>query len=287
MPLRIQKSNSRFPFAGLPIERRCEPQAGIESGKSPLEYRSARSLQKSGSQRINGGPNYYSSPEAATHEFTDSHRHLTIFATRYTRGLTVCLSSGFHSIKINCPAMASTCYLRTVNMLTESAKSLPNRYAQRRRSARPRLTQHFVNESKDRSIFRKNIGRCLLNRDNDPFLASWELDLTSRKARDAHAGTIDFAKQKAIERRVSEYIQNHFTFVVFEIPGKDMRIELESKLISTISLCPKCGPSKNWLGNHSPKSKIQESGLWQVNELHKTPLSESDIAKFQTLVINS
>ena len=33
----------------------------------------------------------------------------------------------------------------------------------------PRLKQHFVYANKDRSIFRKNIGRSILNKDNDPF----------------------------------------------------------------------------------------------------------------------
>ena len=46
---------------------------------------------------------------------------------------------------------------------------------------RSRLKQHFIKEDKDRSIFRKNIGRSLLNRDKDPFLEQWEIDLTSRK----------------------------------------------------------------------------------------------------------
>lgn len=40
---------------------------------------------------------------------------------------------------------------------------------------RSRLQQHFVKENKDRSVFRKNIGRCLLNRDSDPFLPEWEI----------------------------------------------------------------------------------------------------------------
>lgn len=50
---------------------------------------------------------------------------------------------------------------------------------------RSRLRQHFLVENKDRSIFRKNIGRALLNRDHDPFLPIWELDRTSRLAREA------------------------------------------------------------------------------------------------------
>ena len=42
-----------------------------------------------------------------------------------------------------------------------------------------RLEQHFFRENKDRSIFRKNIGRALLSRDHDPFLEQWELDRKS------------------------------------------------------------------------------------------------------------
>jgi len=35
---------------------------------------------------------------------------------------------------------------------------------------RSRLMQHFINENKDRSIFRKNIGRALLSKARDIFL---------------------------------------------------------------------------------------------------------------------
>lgn len=51
---------------------------------------------------------------------------------------------------------------------------------------------------------------------------------------------------------------------------------LESRVISTVSLCNDCTPSATWLGNFSPKEKIRESGLWIVNELYKEPLSGKD-----------
>jgi len=146
---------------------------------------------------------------------------------------------------------------------------------------RSRLKQHFLNEVKDRSIFRKNIGRCLLKQANDPFLKFWELDLTSHAARVAHAAKIDFNKQAQIERQVSEYIQSHLRFVVIEIQEKDQRLALESKLISTVSLCSDCGPSAEWLGRHSPKNKIVLNGLWQVNELRKTPLTARELEKLR------
>ena len=53
-------------------------------------------------------------------------------------------------------------------------------------------------------------------------------------------------------------------------------LRLESRMISTVSLCEECSPSGGGLESFSPKEKIRESGLWQVNELYKEPLSASD-----------
>lgn len=112
---------------------------------------------------------------------------------------------------------------------------------------RSRLHQHFLIENKDRSIFRKNIGRALLHRDHDPFLPFWELDLTTRIMKDKH-GDIDLSRQRAVERTVSQYIRDNFTFVVVPVDQKEERLTYESKIISTVSLCDACSPSLQWLG---------------------------------------
>jgi hypothetical protein len=144
-----------------------------------------------------------------------------------------------------------------------------------------RLRQHFINENKDRSIFRKNIGRAILNKRNDPYLKIWELDLTTKQAKEKFSPMIDPERQKEIEKEVSSYIQDNFTFVVFPVENKEKRLEIESKIISTISLCKECKPSQNWLGNFSPKDKIKESGLWLVNELYKKPFEDNELEEFQ------
>ena len=72
----------------------------------------------------------------------------------------------------------------------------------------PRLDDHFERENKDRSIFRKHVGRCFLKRDNDPFLEDWERDLTSREARERYGGRIDFRKQRQIEEKITEYVKS-------------------------------------------------------------------------------
>ena len=148
---------------------------------------------------------------------------------------------------------------------------------------RSRLQQHFWKENKDRSIFRKNIGRSLLNRDHDPFLTAWELDLTTREAKNRYEGQIDVARQRQVEQRVTEYLQGNLSFVVFEVNDKEDRLLLESKIISTVSLCRECQPSPQWLGLASPKDKIRESGLWLVNELYKEPLAIHEVTILETL----
>jgi len=149
---------------------------------------------------------------------------------------------------------------------------------------RSRLNQHFVMENKDRSIFRKNIGRALLQKANDPFLKWWDVDLTTSEAKRRYARKIDFAKLRGIEAAVTRYIQKHISFMVFQVDDKETRLDLESKMISTVSLCKVCGPSGRWLGLHSPKAKIRDSGLWLVNQLQREPLGEEDFRKLERFV---
>lgn len=148
---------------------------------------------------------------------------------------------------------------------------------------RSRLRQHFVNENKDRSIFRKNIGRALLNKTGDPFLAQWNIDLTTGAAKLKFSGQIDMERQKHVEERVSTYIRTNFSFVVVGVGAKEERLRLESEIISAVSLCNECGPSQAWLGLCSPLAKIRESGLWLVNELYKKPIGEEGFGRLSEL----
>lgn len=146
-----------------------------------------------------------------------------------------------------------------------------------------RLTEHFMVENKDRSIFRKNIGRALLAKDDNSFLDDWELDLTTKEARDLHSDRIDLQCQEQVERQVSNYIQDSFSFAVLPIADKEERLKLESKIISTVSLCDECERSSNWLGQYSPKEKIRRSGLWLIQGLYKEPLSGEDMKHLQEI----
>lgn len=155
-----------------------------------------------------------------------------------------------------------------------------------KRQLKSRLKQHFVMENKDRSIFRKNIGRAILNKTGDPFLEQWEWDLTTRQSKEKYDHLVNKNKKEKLEKEVSKYIQSNLSFIVFGVEDKNERLTLESRIISTVSLCNECKPSNKWLGLKSPKKKIRESGLWLVNELYKQEINEAELKRLYELCKN-
>jgi hypothetical protein len=147
-----------------------------------------------------------------------------------------------------------------------------------------RLKQHFLTKNKDRSIFRKNVGRAILNKNKDPFSVDWEKDLTTKQAREKWEDKIDNKKQEEIENQVSKYMQKNFSFVVFPVETEQERLELEKKIIGTISNCEECQQSESWLGNHSPLDKIKESGLWLIQHLYQEELEEKDLNHLRQII---
>lgn len=145
-----------------------------------------------------------------------------------------------------------------------------------------RLIEHFVTENKNRSIFRKNIGRAMLNKDNNSYLNFWELDTTSKANKEKNLKYINVDLEAEIEGEISSYIKTNFSFCVFNVETKEQRLFWESKLISTLAYQSK--PSKNWLGNFSTKEKIKQSGLWQVQGLNKPKLTSDEFDNLKLLV---
>jgi len=132
---------------------------------------------------------------------------------------------------------------------------------------------------KDRSIFRKNIGRALLNKKRDEYLDIWEIDFTPRGNRERYGHLRDIQKEKAIESDVTRILRENFSFRFTILDSQIERMGgtgLESSLIGTVACCVFCRPSNNWLGNYSPNQKIKGSGLWLVQHLMDNEISEKD-----------
>lgn len=143
-----------------------------------------------------------------------------------------------------------------------------------------RIKEHLCTPKKDRSIFRKHIGRCILTKRNDKFLEHWDRDLTTKAVREKWAEKIEANKQRQeeVEEEVSAYIKENLTFAVIPLSEKGDRLYYESRLLSTIAKCNECESSKGWLGRHHPKREIiRKTGLWNVQGLKKCPLSPEQV----------
>jgi hypothetical protein len=159
----------------------------------------------------------------------------------------------------------------------------------------PRLREHFVTENRNRSIFRKNIGRAFISKNyggiNNDFYNYWNLDLTLFKnrqnAKKVFAANITELENKSIEmeKKVSEYIRNNISFCVFEIEDRKDRLNLEKKIIATVNSCESCRPSEKWLGKYSPKNQIRDSGLWLVQGLNAKQFTKSEFEKSFSIAV--
>ena len=145
-----------------------------------------------------------------------------------------------------------------------------------------RLKEHFYNENKNRSIFRKNIGRAFLQ--NDKYLGIWNMDFIPKNNREQYSTKIKSKKQADIEHQVSNYIRENISFTIIPIENKKQRLYFETKMIGEISLCKVCFPSKKWLGLSSPEDKIHLSGLWQKQHLNKIPLDKDDFKELKAII---
>lgn len=157
---------------------------------------------------------------------------------------------------------------------------------------RSRISEHFLlSESKmkfthlnpkpsDRSIFRKNIGRALLNQQGDlDYLRVWEIDYTSSINRANHSHLRNIEKEKTIESQIIELIRKRFYFRFISIEGQEKRMGktgIESRLIGTVTSCKLCKPSDYWLGKFSTKPQIKNGKLWLSQHLDSIGLRDSD-----------
>jgi hypothetical protein len=149
-----------------------------------------------------------------------------------------------------------------------------------------RLKDHFIAKNANGSIFRKNIGRALLHEDNDSYESIWELDTSKIPVRQANIDKINLEYEDYIESRISDYLKTNISYVCFQVNSELERLRLEEGLLSTLSQAGNFVSSNSWLGLKSPKTEIVNSGLWNVQGLTGTPLTNEEIEKIQDLIGN-
>jgi hypothetical protein len=152
----------------------------------------------------------------------------------------------------------------TVGVSQGSSNTLWNRLRQHRGNVRGKYAGGGNHRG---SIFRLHVGRALIEKhgwhDQYPHWGEQNPDAETTAVREA---------EHDLEQRVSEYIRDlPFLFVdVDGEPGPECdRAEIEANTIAMVShhRCS-AGPSDlDWLGFHSPKEAVFQSGLWNVRHV--------------------
>lgn len=168
--------------------------------------------------------------------------------------------------------------------------------AHRSGNFRSRIREHFVLDNgkltfdskhsapKDRSIFRKNIGRALLKKQKSDYLNVWEIDFIKKKNRQHKRRLRNVKIERQIERRISSILRKKFCFRYIAVENEMGGSGLESKLIGTVARCENCHPSPKWLGLYSPEDKIKGGKMWLVQHLKSGGISYKDKLRLQMLI---
>lgn len=147
-----------------------------------------------------------------------------------------------------------------------------------------RLKDHFVKEDANGSIFRKNIGRVMLNKATDPYLKIWEMDTSKSEIKNNFGHLIDIGKEADLEDRISSFLRVNITFICFQVEEAKDRLRLEEGIISTLFKTPNFNYDNHWLGKFSPVPEIAKSGLWNRQGLDGKPLSAEELEHISSLV---
>jgi hypothetical protein len=152
-----------------------------------------------------------------------------------------------------------------------------------------RIDDHFVGSNHRNSIFRKHLGRCFLIKDaRKDYIEKWDLKIKSVKDRTINISKIDVPLEAEYEIKISDYIQNNFTFsIIPNLINEKKRLRFESALISTLAQSSVRTSSTNWIGNYHPNWKIGNSKLWNLQHLTATQLSDDEIKELIELSIST
>jgi hypothetical protein len=134
-------------------------------------------------------------------------------------------------------------------------------------SLRNRMRTHFGTSSGEgnhrSSIFRLHTGRSLINARLTPSVSSWGSAAIDKSG---------LAAERELEKVVSAYLGKLHVLLI-AVPGEsdkhNDRAYIEQSLIALLSNSrkPLDPPSCDWLGLHSAKLEIRQSGLWNVNHV--------------------
>ncbi|NWF91147.1 MAG: hypothetical protein HXY50_17005 [Ignavibacteriaceae bacterium] len=143
-----------------------------------------------------------------------------------------------------------------------------------------RLKDHFLANKQRNSIFRKHLGRCLLNKEQDPYLCAWNKPFKKIKDKEKYKDIVDLEYEKKYENLISNYIRQNLSFCLIpKIYNKQERDKIEEGLVAILSQSTLKKSSDNWLGNWHPDCRIRESKIWNLEYLNGDKLNLEEFKK--------
>lgn len=147
-----------------------------------------------------------------------------------------------------------------------------------------RIGHHFMKNNHRGSVFRKHVGRCFLNVEENQYLEHWNRPFKSRLEKEVHGKFVNLEYEKNYEEMVSSHIHDKLSFVLIpKIYDKLQRDRIEEGLISSLNQSNQKTSSENWLGNYHPDNRIRNSKLWNIEYLKHQPLDKNE---FRELIEN-
>jgi hypothetical protein len=137
-----------------------------------------------------------------------------------------------------------------------------------------RLGEHFLGNKQRDSIFRKHVGRCLLEQRDDGYIKHWNKPFKKRKDIEKYKNDVDLEYEMEYEHLISNYIKSNLSFTVIpKVYNSTERDRLEEGLIALLAQSDKRTSSTDWIGNHHPNRKIVTSKIWNIHFLKRKPLT--------------
>lgn len=147
-----------------------------------------------------------------------------------------------------------------------------------------RLRDHFLSKRQRKSIFRKHIGRCLLNNRKDDYLNAWNKPFNKITDKEKYKNIVNLEYEKQYEELITTHIRTNLSFAVIpKVYEQSDRDRLEEGLIASLAQSDLKISSTNWLGNEHPDSKIRQSKIWNIEYLNGNPITEIE---FKKLIMN-
>lgn len=115
---------------------------------------------------------------------------------------------------------------------------------------RDRLADHY-RRTRRRSAFRRLIGDALLRRRGDHALWKVWIDRTGPELPE-------------VEQEISALLAERFSFACLAVDDPEERRRLETWLIACLARGRWPEPSPEWLGHHSSRPEVRQSGLWNI-----------------------